>query len=101
MPTVSAHVAHTLAAHVDHVFGVMGNGNAYFLDALERGTGATFTAVRHEAGGGHGSGSPWAVVGCGAVGSDQCSEPRAAVATRLGPVFPSPQTHRWRPASAP
>lgn len=51
MPTVSAHVAHTLAAHVDHVFGVMGNGNAYFLDALERGTGATFTAVRHEAGG--------------------------------------------------
>ena len=34
MPTVSAHVAITLAAHVDHVFGVMGNGNAYFLDAL-------------------------------------------------------------------
>ena len=51
MPTVSAHVAHTLAAHVDHVFGVMGNGNAYFLDALERETAATFTAVRHEAGG--------------------------------------------------
>ncbi|GGI47577.1 thiamine pyrophosphate-dependent acetolactate synthase large subunit-like protein [Agromyces flavus] len=51
MPTVSAHVARTLAAHVDHVFGVMGNGNAYFLDALERDTGATFTAVRHEAGG--------------------------------------------------
>lgn len=51
MPTVSAHVAHTLAAHVDHVFGVMGNGNAWFLDALERDTDATFTAVRHEAGG--------------------------------------------------
>ena len=51
MPTVSAHVAHTLSAHVDHVFGVMGNGNAYFLDALERETDATFTAVRHEAGG--------------------------------------------------
>jgi thiamine pyrophosphate-dependent acetolactate synthase large subunit-like protein len=51
MPTVSAHVAHTLAAHVDHVFGVMGNGNAWFLDALERETGARFTAVRHEAGG--------------------------------------------------
>ncbi|MDR5700289.1 thiamine pyrophosphate-binding protein [Agromyces aerolatus] len=51
MPTVSAHVAHTLAAHVDHVFGVMGNGNAWFLDALERDTGARFTAVRHEAGG--------------------------------------------------
>ncbi|GAA2043519.1 thiamine pyrophosphate-binding protein [Agromyces tropicus] len=51
MPTVSAHVARTLAAHVDHVFGVMGNGNAWFLDALERTTDATFTAVRHEVGG--------------------------------------------------
>ena len=38
MPTVSAHVAVTLARHIDHVFGVMGNGNAYFLDALERET---------------------------------------------------------------
>ena len=28
MPSVSSHVARTLAAHVDHVFGVMGNGNA-------------------------------------------------------------------------
>ena len=51
MPTVSAHVAVTLARHIDHVFGVMGNGNAYFLDALERQTSATYTAVRHEAGG--------------------------------------------------
>lgn len=51
MPTVSAHVALTLARHVDHVFGVMGNGNAYFLDALERSTDVDFTAVRHEAGG--------------------------------------------------
>ncbi|MCC2029538.1 thiamine pyrophosphate-binding protein [Microbacterium sp. YMB-B2] len=50
MPSVSAHVALTLAQHVDHVFGVMGNGNAYFLDALERDTGAEFTAVRHEQG---------------------------------------------------
>lgn len=50
MPSVSAHAAVTLAAHVDHVFGVMGNGNAYFLDALARQTSATFTAVRHEAG---------------------------------------------------
>ncbi|KHK95504.1 thiamine pyrophosphate-binding protein [Microbacterium mangrovi] len=49
--TVSAHVAVTLAQHIDHVFGVMGNGNAYFLDALERQTDATYTAVRHEAGG--------------------------------------------------
>ena len=51
MPTVSAHVASTLARHIDHVFGVMGNGNAYFLDALERQRAATYTAVRHEAGG--------------------------------------------------
>lgn len=51
MPTVSAHVAHTLARHIDHVFGVMGNGNAYFLDALERSTDVAFTAMRHEAGG--------------------------------------------------
>ena len=50
MPTVSAHVAVTLAQHIDHVFGVMGNGNAYFLDALERQTDATYTALRHEAG---------------------------------------------------
>ena len=51
MPTVSAHVAETLARHISHVFGVMGNGNAYFLDALESSTGVTFTPVRHEAGG--------------------------------------------------
>lgn len=49
--TVSAHVAHALAAYTDQVFGVMGNGNAYFLDALERSQRVTFTAVRHEAGG--------------------------------------------------
>jgi acetolactate synthase I/II/III large subunit len=51
VPTVSAHVARTLAQHVDHVFGVMGNGNAWFLDDVERSTAARFTAVRHEAGG--------------------------------------------------
>ena len=51
MPTVSAHVAATLARHIDHVFGVMGNGNAHFLDALERSTDVGYTAVRHEAGG--------------------------------------------------
>jgi thiamine pyrophosphate-dependent acetolactate synthase large subunit-like protein len=50
MPSVSAHVAVALASHLDHVFGVMGNGNAYFLDALERDTDATFTPMRHEAG---------------------------------------------------
>lgn len=50
LPTVSAHVALTLAEHIDAVFGVMGNGNAYFLDALESQTSAEFTAVRHEQG---------------------------------------------------
>lgn len=50
MAIVSAHVAHTLAHHVDDVFGIMGNGNAYFLDALLRETDASYTAVRHEAG---------------------------------------------------
>ena len=50
MPSVSAHVAATLARHVDQVFGVMGNGNAYFLDALEREAAVPYTAMRHEAG---------------------------------------------------
>ena len=50
MPTVSAHVALTLAQHIDAVFGVMGNGNAYFLDAIETQTDAVVTAVRHEQG---------------------------------------------------
>jgi acetolactate synthase-1/2/3 large subunit len=45
MPSVSAHVAIALARHIDHVFGVMGNGNAYFLDALESQTSSSFTAV--------------------------------------------------------
>jgi thiamine pyrophosphate-dependent acetolactate synthase large subunit-like protein len=51
MSSVSAHVAHTLSLHLDHVFGVMGNGNAWFLDAVERSADVRFTAVRHEAGG--------------------------------------------------
>jgi thiamine pyrophosphate-dependent acetolactate synthase large subunit-like protein len=50
MSNVSAHVAAVLADHLTEVFGVMGNGNAYLLDALTR-TRARFTAVRHEAGG--------------------------------------------------
>ncbi len=49
MPDVSALVAEPLAAAVTDVFGVMGNGNAYFLDAIER-LGVRFTPVRHEAG---------------------------------------------------
>ncbi|MBM3714871.1 MAG: thiamine pyrophosphate-binding protein [Actinobacteria bacterium] len=71
MPTVSAHVAHTLARHIDTVFGVMGNGNAYFLDALGRETAAGFVAVRHEA--------------AGVVAADAhfraCGRPAAATAT--------------------
>ncbi|WP_127792832.1 thiamine pyrophosphate-binding protein [Agromyces sp. LHK192] len=51
MSSVSALVARTLAAHLDHVFGVMGNGNAHLLDALERETSMTFVAMRHEVGG--------------------------------------------------
>ena len=50
MPHTSAHVAHTLSHHIDEVFGLMGNGNAYFLDALLTSTSANYTAVRHEAG---------------------------------------------------
>lgn len=50
MSIVSAHVARTLARHVHEVFGLMGNGNAYFIDALLQNTDAVYTAVRHEAG---------------------------------------------------
>jgi thiamine pyrophosphate-dependent acetolactate synthase large subunit-like protein len=50
MPTVSAQVALVLSVHVGEVFGVMGNGNAYLLDAFERLTDLTVTTVRHEAG---------------------------------------------------
>jgi acetolactate synthase-1/2/3 large subunit len=51
MPTVSAHVAAALSGHLSAVFGVMGNGNAHFLDALETSTDMRFVAVRHEAAG--------------------------------------------------
>lgn len=47
MTTVSARLATVLAAHVDQVFALMGNGNAWFLDAL-RATPVRITAVRHE-----------------------------------------------------
>jgi thiamine pyrophosphate-dependent acetolactate synthase large subunit-like protein len=50
MPTVSTQVARVLSIHVGEVFGVMGNGNAYLLDAFERLTDVTVTPVRHEAG---------------------------------------------------
>ncbi|QDP97378.1 thiamine pyrophosphate-binding protein [Microlunatus elymi] len=47
--TVSGVIAQTLARHLRHCFGLMGNGNAYLLDALA-GTDVPFVAVRHEAG---------------------------------------------------
>lgn len=50
MAHTSAHVAQTLSHHISEVFGLMGNGNAYFLDALLTTTSANYTAVRHEAG---------------------------------------------------
>jgi len=49
MTTVSARIAESLSRTVTDVFGVMGNGNAYFLDALSA-LGVRFTALRHEAG---------------------------------------------------
>jgi len=45
--TVSGRVAQVLSSYVSDVFGVMGNGNVYFLDAAEQ-QGLRFTAVRHE-----------------------------------------------------
>lgn len=47
--TVSAAIAHVLDRHAADVFGVMGNGNAWFLDAVVASTALTYTAVRHEA----------------------------------------------------
>lgn len=45
--TVSGRVAQVLSSYLTDVFGVMGNGNVYFLDAAEK-VGLRFTAVRHE-----------------------------------------------------
>ncbi|GAA3327160.1 thiamine pyrophosphate-binding protein [Paeniglutamicibacter sulfureus] len=47
MSTVSAAVSRALLTCTSEIFGVMGNGNAHFLDAALR-TGFRFTAVRHE-----------------------------------------------------
>lgn len=49
MTTVSAWIARTTAEYLSEVFGVMGNGNAYFLDELVK-TSVRYVAVRHEAG---------------------------------------------------
>jgi acetolactate synthase-1/2/3 large subunit len=47
MYSVSESIARALAPHVGEVFGLMGNGNAYFVDALER-LGHPMVPVRHE-----------------------------------------------------
>ncbi|WP_129360204.1 thiamine pyrophosphate-binding protein [Rothia uropygioeca] len=47
MQSVSETVARALTRHVDHFFCLMGNGNAYFIDALER-LGVPPIPVRHE-----------------------------------------------------
>ena len=47
MTSVSERVATTIAEHAEEVFALMGNGNAYLLDAINR-TGIRTTAVRHE-----------------------------------------------------
>jgi thiamine pyrophosphate-dependent acetolactate synthase large subunit-like protein len=47
--TVSAAIAAALDALASDVFGVMGNGNAWFLDAVVTSTALRYTAVRHEA----------------------------------------------------
>ncbi len=45
--SISARIADVLSRHAKDIFGLMGNGNAYFLDAAEA-AGLTFHAVRHE-----------------------------------------------------
>ncbi|MEO5920407.1 MAG: thiamine pyrophosphate-binding protein [Pseudolysinimonas sp.] len=45
--TVSASIVAALEPHVSDVFGVMGNGNAWFLDAVVASS-LDYTAVRHE-----------------------------------------------------
>src|SRR5699024_689171 len=46
--TLTEVLAHIVARHVGHTFGLMGNGNAHLIDALGT-NGVPFTAVRHEA----------------------------------------------------
>ncbi len=47
--TVSAAIAAELEQHATDVFALMGNGNAWFLDAVVRRGAMALTAVRHEA----------------------------------------------------
>lgn len=50
MATVSARIVSALLPATSEVFGVMGNGNAHFLDAVMASPTLHYTAVRHEAG---------------------------------------------------
>ncbi len=50
MATVSASIVSALLPVTSEVFGVMGNGNAHFLDAVLAAPALHYTAVRHEAG---------------------------------------------------
>src|SRR5690625_4262668 len=50
MSTVSEAVARVVGEHVIEVFALMGNGNAYFTDALARHGKVRMTGLRHEAG---------------------------------------------------
>lgn len=47
MSSISAAIAHALKSVAPQIFGLMGNGNAHFLDAAVR-AGFDYTAVRHE-----------------------------------------------------
>lgn len=46
---VAERIAAVLAPHIDEVFGLMGNGNAYLIDAIARLTDMHVFTVRHEA----------------------------------------------------
>lgn len=47
-PTLTHALAHALARHASHSFGLMGNGNAHLIEHLGT-AGVAYTAVRHEA----------------------------------------------------
>ena len=47
MTTLAEALALALGRHTDHVFGLMGNGNAHLIDAITK-LGIPFSAVRHE-----------------------------------------------------
>lgn len=49
MTTVAERITAALAPHVTEVFGLMGNGNAFLIDAMLRTGTMRYTAVRHEA----------------------------------------------------